>query len=88
MSQPVGFGLTAYVRPCRFDRENGIAAIEKGHADLVVFGRHWIANPDLPRRYELKAPLNKYDRKTFYISDPVKGYTDYPFLPRDYSIEQ
>ncbi|KAJ9167315.1 hypothetical protein P3X46_021979 [Hevea brasiliensis] len=37
-------------------------------------------NPDLPRRFELNAPLNKYNRETFYTPDPVIGYTDYPFL--------
>ncbi|KAG5608272.1 hypothetical protein H5410_019553 [Solanum commersonii] len=45
-----------------------------------VYGRMFIANPDLPRRFELDAPLNKYNRETFYTSDPVVGYTDYPFL--------
>jgi len=39
-----------------------------------------LANPDLPRRFELHAPLNKYNRETFYTHDPVVGYTDYPFL--------
>jgi 12-oxophytodienoic acid reductase len=43
-------------------------------------GNKVVANPDLPRRFELGAPLNKYDRSTFYIQDPVVGYTDYPFL--------
>lgn len=69
---------------CRYDRENGIVAIESGHTDLVCYGRPWIANPDLPRRYQLDAPINKYDRSTFYSPDQVKGYTDYPFLPDDY----
>ena len=63
-------------------------AIERDHTDLVVYGRPWIANPDLPRRYELNAPINKYDRSTFYSPDQVKGYTDYPFLPEDYEINQ
>ncbi|KAF5204434.1 12-oxophytodienoate reductase-like protein, partial [Thalictrum thalictroides] len=42
--------------------------------------RWFLANPDLPKRFELDAPLNKYNRETFYISDPVRGYVDYPFL--------
>ena len=63
-------------------------ALEKDHTDLVVYGRPWIANPDLPRRYELNAPITKYDRSTFYSPDQVKGYTDYPFLPEDYEINQ
>ncbi|KAK9802876.1 hypothetical protein WJX72_010586 [[Myrmecia] bisecta] len=58
----------------------GNEAIESGHADLIAFGRLWLSNPDLPKRFGLGAPLNKYDRASFYIQDQVKGYTDYPFL--------
>uniref|UniRef100_A0A453AA54 NADH:flavin oxidoreductase/NADH oxidase N-terminal domain-containing protein n=1 Tax=Aegilops tauschii subsp. strangulata TaxID=200361 RepID=A0A453AA54_AEGTS len=64
-----------------YDREEGDKAVASGYADLVSFGRLFLANPDLPKRLELNAPLNKYNRMTFYISDPVVGYTDYPFLP-------
>ncbi|KAH9781312.1 12-oxophytodienoate reductase 2 [Citrus sinensis] len=63
-----------------YDREDGNKAIAEGRADLVVYGRFFLANPDLPRRFEFNAPLNKYNRETFYVSDPVVGYTDYPFL--------
>ncbi|KAF8411933.1 hypothetical protein HHK36_004491 [Tetracentron sinense] len=63
-----------------YDREDGNRAIAKNYADLVVYGRLFLANPDLPRRFKLDAPLNKYNRDTFYLSDPVLGYTDYPFL--------
>ena len=63
-----------------YTREDGSRAVADGYADLVAYGRLFLANPDLPRRFELDAPLNKYDRKTFYTSDPVIGYTDYPFL--------
>jgi N-ethylmaleimide reductase len=52
--------------------------IEAGHADIVAFGRHFIANPDLPKRLRLNLPLNRYDRSTFYGGDAC-GYTDYPF---------
>ena len=63
-----------------YDREDGNKAVESGYADLVAYGRHFLSNPDLPRRFLLNAPLNKYNRMTFYILDPVVGYTDYPFL--------
>ncbi|KAL2254287.1 UNVERIFIED_CONTAM: putative 12-oxophytodienoate reductase 11 [Sesamum indicum] len=63
-----------------YTRSKGNRAITDHYADLIAFGRLFLANPDLPRRYELDAPLNKYDRSTFYTSDPVVGYTDYPFL--------
>ena len=63
-----------------YDREEGMKAIAENRADLVAYGRLFLANPDLPKRFELDAPLNKYNRETFYTSDPVVGYTDYPFL--------
>ncbi|KAF5479437.1 hypothetical protein F2P56_000257, partial [Juglans regia] len=63
-----------------YDREEGNNAIAENRADLVVYGRLFLANPDLPRRFKLNAPLNKYNRDTFYTPDPVVGYTDYPFL--------
>ncbi|KAK3230075.1 hypothetical protein Dsin_001956 [Dipteronia sinensis] len=63
-----------------YGREDGNKALAEGYADLVVYGRIFLANPDLPKRFELDAPLNKYNRDTFYIPDPVIGYTDYPFL--------
>ncbi|KAF3493616.1 hypothetical protein DY000_02057465 [Brassica cretica] len=63
-----------------YSREDGNKVVEEGGADLVGYGRTFLANPDLPRRFELNAPLNKYDRSTFYTSDPIVGYTDYPFL--------
>ncbi|XP_038880749.1 12-oxophytodienoate reductase 3 isoform X2 [Benincasa hispida] len=63
-----------------FTRKLGMEAIENGDADLVSYGRLFIANPDLALRFKLSAPLNKYVRKTFYTQDPVVGYTDYPFL--------
>ncbi|KAK4483919.1 hypothetical protein RD792_011128 [Penstemon davidsonii] len=63
-----------------YDREDGNKAVAENRADLVAYGRHFLANPDLPKRFEINAPLNKYNRETFYLSDPVVGYTDYPFL--------
>ena len=48
-------------------------------ADLVAFGRPFIANPDLGARLRQGGPFNTPDRKTFYGGDDT-GYTDYPFL--------
>ncbi|XP_077231600.1 12-oxophytodienoate reductase 2-like [Tasmannia lanceolata] len=63
-----------------YNREDGNRAIAENYADLVAYGRFFLANPDLPRRFELDAPLNKYNRNTFCTLHPVIGYTDYPFL--------
>jgi N-ethylmaleimide reductase len=53
--------------------------IARGEADLVAFGALFLANPDLPRRFEAAAPLNTPDQKTFYAGED-KGYVDYPAL--------
>ncbi|XP_021714785.1 12-oxophytodienoate reductase 1-like [Chenopodium quinoa] len=63
-----------------YDREDGNKVVMKGSTDLVAYGRLFLANPDLPKRFKLNAPLNQYNRDTFYTSDPIVGYTDYPFL--------
>ncbi|KAK7339595.1 hypothetical protein VNO77_20273 [Canavalia gladiata] len=63
-----------------YSRKDGINAVSENRADLVAFGRLFLSNPDLPKRFELDAPLNKYKRENFYTQDPVVGYTDYPFL--------
>jgi N-ethylmaleimide reductase len=67
-----------------YDREQGNEVLTAGEADLVAYGRLFIANPDLPQRFALNAELNKPDRSTFYGGDE-KGYTDYPFLDQQAS---
>ncbi len=61
-----------------FEPDTAEAVVEKGDADLVAFGRYFLANPDLPKRIRLGLPLNEYDRNTFYTFE-ARGYTDYPF---------
>ena len=61
-----------------FEPDTAEAIVKKGDADAVAFGRHFLANPDLPKRIKLGLLLNDYDRKTFYTFDS-HGYTDYPF---------
>jgi N-ethylmaleimide reductase len=62
-----------------YDAASAEQLIEEGLADAVAFGRIFIANPDLPERFRNAAPLNEYDRSTFY-GGTEKGYTDYPAL--------
>jgi N-ethylmaleimide reductase len=64
-----------------FDGASANSIIEEGTADLVAFGRHFIANPDLPARLRNGWPLNAYDRDSFFGGTHV-GYTDYPFYPK------
>lgn len=55
------------------------AALESHAADLVAFGRLFIANPDFVARVRQGAPLNSPDKSTFYTPG-VRGYVDYPAL--------
>ena len=60
-----------------YDLERGNKAIDQNHADMIAFGKLFIANPDLPERFAKNLPLNTPDQATFYGGDE-KGYTDYP----------
>lgn len=62
-----------------FDNETGKAELEKGIAKIISYGTLFLANPDLPKRFELNAELNQADRATMF-GGGEKGYTDYPFL--------
>jgi 2,4-dienoyl-CoA reductase-like NADH-dependent reductase (Old Yellow Enzyme family) len=48
-----------------------------GDADAIVYGKLFLANPDLPERFKRDAPLNEPDQSTFY-KPGVRGYIDYP----------
>lgn len=61
-----------------YDRDRGNAVLANKEADLVSFGTLFLANPDLPQRFALNAPLNQPDPASFY-GGSEKGYTDYPF---------
>lgn len=69
----------AYMANNGYDRQMALDAIDSGAADLVAFGRPFIANPDLVARLEKDAPLNQPDRDTMY-GGGAKGLTDYPTL--------
>ena len=62
-----------------FTKETGEQVLAKEEAEAVAYGRLFIANPDLPRRFALNAPLNEPVADTFYGSGR-RGYTDYPSL--------
>lgn len=59
-----------------YTRESGNQVITEGKAELVSYGKSFLANPDLPRRFEMHAELNMPDEATFY-GGGAKGYTDY-----------
>ncbi len=68
-----------YIANEGFTADSTQAALNEGWADAVAFGKAFIANPDLPERLRLNAPLNEPDPSTFYGPD-AHGYTDYPTL--------
>ena len=81
-----GDGMFRHFRPLfhgtlianvKMDRERGNRLIAEGLADLVAFGRPYIANPDLVERFKANAPLAEVDWDTVYGSGP-RGYSDYP----------
>ncbi|MHB1756145.1 MAG: alkene reductase [Leptospirillum sp.] len=62
-----------------YSREKGNIVLKNGFADLVAFGRPFLANPDLVERFKKGERLNPIDTTTFY-GGGVKGYTDYPSM--------
>ncbi|KAF2208693.1 hypothetical protein CERZMDRAFT_30249, partial [Cercospora zeae-maydis SCOH1-5] len=76
----VAGGFTPEVAKNTVEREY----TKQGCEVAVVFGRHFISNPDLVFRIREGLELNKYDRSTFYTPESREGYLDYPFS-REYS---
>ena len=68
-----------YIANEGFTKETAQAALDAGESDAFAFGKQFLANPDLPRRFAQNAPLNTPDPNTFYGSGK-EGYTDYPAL--------
>jgi N-ethylmaleimide reductase len=86
LAQLAGDGMFQHFRPLYhghlianvdMTQERGNRLIEAGFADSVAFGRPFIANPDLPERFLIGAPLSEVSWPTVYASGP-KGYIDYP----------
>ena len=69
----------AYVGNNAYDLALAEKVLAANEADLIAFGKLFIANPDLVERFRQGAPLNDPDKATFY-GGGEKGYTDYPTL--------
>lgn len=76
----------AYIANNGYDFKLATEVLEKNKADLIAFGKPFISNPDLVERLKLGAPLNDFDKATFY-GGGAKGYTDYPVLGRQAAAE-
>jgi N-ethylmaleimide reductase len=68
-----------YIANEKLTKETAEKLLAAGEADAVAFGEWFIANPDLPRRLHLNAPLNPVRPDRFY-HPTAEGYTDYPSL--------
>jgi N-ethylmaleimide reductase len=69
----------AYIANNGYDFELASRVLQANEADLIAFGKPFLANPDLVERLQRGAPLNAPDKATFY-GGGAKGYTDYPAL--------
>ncbi|OON64392.1 alkene reductase [Massilia sp. KIM] len=69
----------AYIANEGMTQASAEALLLAGDADAVAFGKLFIANPDLPRRFALGAPFNEPRPDSFYGAT-AEGYTDYPAL--------
>lgn len=71
---------TVFIAAGGYLPDNARESIKAGKADLIAFGRWYLANPDFVKRAKIGAPMNKYDRSTFYTQGP-EGYIEgYPKL--------
>jgi N-ethylmaleimide reductase len=76
----------AYIANNGYDFKLATEVLDRNKADLIAFGKPFISNPDLVERLKLGAPLNDFDKATFY-GGGAKGYTDYPALGRQAAAE-
>ena len=76
-----------YIANGGFDATSGAASISAQKATAIAYGRPWIANPDLPQRFQVNASLNEMDEATIYGGDE-RGYTDYSTLENSAFISQ
>ncbi|HEU0198621.1 MAG TPA: hypothetical protein VFQ88_15590 [Nevskiaceae bacterium] len=74
-----------YIASNLYTRAMALDSVADGSVDAVAFARAFLANPDLPHRLELDAPLNHAHSATFFMrgTSDADGYTDYPVLATD-----
>lgn len=75
-----------YIANNGYDFKLATEILDQNKADLIAFGKPFISNPDLVERLKLGAPLNAFDKATFY-GGGAKGYTDYPALGQQAAAE-
>src|SRR5690606_25185853 len=71
-------GTGAWMVNNGYNKQLAEEAVSSGRADMVAFGKLFIANPDLVRRFKEGLPLNEPQKETFY-GGGAQGLIDYPF---------
>ncbi|HRF13107.1 MAG TPA: alkene reductase, partial [Candidatus Accumulibacter phosphatis] len=70
-----------------FDRARAQAALRNDNGDLIAFGKHFIANPDLVERLRVGAPLAPWNSSTIYKGG-ARGYIDYPTQQEEAALSE
>ena len=78
---------TAFFVNTEFTSEEGAETLRKGLADAIVFGRFYIANPDLAERLIANQELNSEFRFKQFYGGGAEGYTDYPTYERQQRVQ-
>lgn len=68
---------------CGYEKSTAEAALRKGEADFIAFGRPFISNPDLVERFQNDWPLNPLADMKYWYSPGEEGYIDFPFHKQD-----
>ncbi|KAH9177321.1 hypothetical protein EDB89DRAFT_2200523 [Lactarius sanguifluus] len=80
------WGERPYIAAGGINRATAIDTVSK-YGGLIAFGRHFIANPDLPLRLKEGLPLTHYNRGTFFTPESAAGYIDYPFANNTVAVQ-
>jgi len=80
------WGNRPFITAGGMDRAKAIDTVEE-YGGLVAFGRHFLANPDLPLRLKEGLSLARYNRDTFYTPEAAAGYIDYPFANNAVAVQ-
>ena len=77
----------ALIGNCGYTQETAEVAIQEGNGDLIAFGRPFISNPDLVKRFAENLPLNPPAEQEVWYSFEREGYTDFPTYEELQTVE-
>lgn len=77
----------ALIGNCGYTQETAEIAIAEGNADLIAFGRPFISNPDLVKRFAEDLPLNPPAEQSVWYSFGEEGYTNFPIYEESEAVK-